>query len=362
MNDIFNDDIFNSLFNDTAGPDVNEMFDKAEKKPAEEKTEEPVKEKAPAVEEKTAETAEEAPAAEKKAEKPVQKEEPVEATAEAVEEAPKAEEPVAEEPAKEEAPAEEPKAEAVEEVKEEVEQADAAEESGDAETDANAEADAASEKAVEADAPATEEAKAAEPAEPVVEVKAEKKHRRRRTKKAKVEEKAEEKKDEVVAAAEEEPASSEINEDFINQLILVIGPNYKSFRDSVNDRINKIQIKPNMASAVIDSMISQNNELERMLMIEGQGYYDAYTSLTDKETGLIAETRAAAEAKADGTVAERRYAGQVALEHYKFPATGEKVNLLRYANALKQITSFLDNAKSYVKSTGIALNTMRKVA
>lgn len=355
MNDIFSDDIFNSLFNDTADADVSKMFGETDKKPEEEKkAEEPVKGETPAAEEKTEESAEEpkaeAPVMEEKAEEP-EAEAPAEPVAEETTE-PAKEEPV------EEAPAEEPKAE---DVKEEVETADAAEESGDAESDTSAETDAASEEAVEADAPATEEAEAAEPAEPVVEVKVEKKHRRRRTKKAKTEEKAE-KTEEPKAAEAEEPASSEINEAFLKSLILVIGPKYKDFRDDINDRINKISIQPDMPSAVINSMIAQNNELEKKLMIEGQGYYDAYTNLTDKETGLIASTRAAAEAEAEGTVVERRYAGQVALTHYKFPATGEIVNLLQYANALKQVTNFLDNVKSYVKSTGIALNTMRKVA
>lgn len=354
MNDIFSDDIFNSLFNDTADADVGKMFDDTEEKPAEKKTEELVKEEAPTAEEKAEEPVADAPTIEEKIDEPVA-------------EAPKAEEPVAEETPDEqkEEPVKEtpvPKETTIAEsgdVKEEVESDDAAaEEPNDAESDANAETDATPEENVEADAPAAEEAPAAEPAEPVVEVKAEKKHRRRRSKKTKTEEKAEEPK----KAASEEPASSEVNEEFLKSLILVIGPKYKNFRDDINDRINKISIQPDMPTAVINSMIAQNNELEKKLMIEGQGYYDAYTNLTDKETGLIASTRAAAEAEADGTVAERRYAGQVALEHYKFPATGEVVNLLQYANALKQVTNFLDNVKSYVKSTGIALNTMRKVA
>lgn len=360
----FTDDIFNDLFNDIGSSDgsgFENLF-------ADAKPEEP-KEKAPETPKAEEPEAPAEPVKEEAAPEPPAEE--VKAEPEPEAEATKAEEPVAEEPAKEEAPVEEPKAEVTEDVKEEVD--DAAEESESAD-DTSAETDAAPEEAVEADAPAAEKAEAAEPAEPVVEeVKVEKKHRRRRSKKAKAAEaKAEEAETKVEEPKAEEKAgddipdlpdpSAPINENIIKNFVLTLGPIYEEFRAEVGKRINNIVVQPDMAPAVIQDMISKNNDLDKLLFYKGQGYFDAYTNLTASKTGLIDRTRKHAEMTTKGDTKAKRLAADLAIMNYTVPATGERINLLQYANALKQAMGFVTNAKDYVKSTSIVLNTMLKAA
>lgn len=287
-------------------------------------------------------------------------------------EEPPAKEPKAEAPAEPEAkaeeaapePAEEPKAETVAEVKEEeVETEDTAETAK--EPDTTAEAVAEAKEAVEADASAAEEAEAPEAAEPVVEVKVEKKHRRRRTKKAKAEEtkveEAEDKESDEETVSLPDPAAP-INENIVNAFVTPLGPVYEDFRKEVSKRMNNIVIQPDMAPAVVRDMIAKNNELEKFIFFKGQGYFDAYTNLTASKTGLIDRTRKKAEMSTKGNATEKRLAADLAIMNFTFPATGEKINLLQYANALKQAIGFVSNAKDYVKSTSIVLNTMFKAA
>lgn len=246
------------------------------------------------------------------------------------------------------------------ETKEEVEPV--AEESAETEPDTAAEAPAEAEEDVEADAPTDVEAKATEPAEPVVEVKVEKKPAKkqsRRTKKTKAKAEEPEPEEKTVQLPD---VAAPINETFVKSLILTLGPEYEKFKQEVNDRMNNIVVQPGMTSAVIDDMIGKNNQLDKLLFVGGQGYFDAYTSLTASKTGFIDRLRKETEMQTKGNASEKRLAADLAVMNYTFPATGEKINLLQYANALKQATGFVSSARNYVKSTSIALNMMRKVA
>ena len=250
------------------------------------------------------------------------------------------------EPVQEETPAKE-----AEEAKEEVEPV--AEESAETESDTTAEAPAETEKDVEADAPAAEEAAAPEPAEPVVEVKVEKKTRRRRTKKTK----------EPVAKADDLPADKEeLDEGFVKSLILVLGPQYEATKKEINEMINNITVQADMPQAVVKNVIEKNNLLEKKLFTAGQGYNDAYVSLTDKDSGLIARIRSKAELTTEGSQVDKKAAGQLAVMTYVNPQTGEKLDLLQYANALKQANNFFSNAKDLATSTSITLNALYRAA
>lgn len=383
-NNAFTEDFFDSIFNDMS--DMESVFKsepKKEEKPTEPKQEDPAKEASVEQEAPAEESAEEVPTVEE----PETEAEPKPVEAQAVEDDTSAEE------AKSETETAEAEVEIeatpeVEEKESEAEEAvtDGADEqpaADDASAGAEDEAVADAEVSVETDASSAEEAAPTEPAEPAVEVKVEKPKRKRRTKKemqalrakeaaekaaaeeAKAEksEKAEEAAPKAEAKAEAEPEPEvPINEDFVTSLIPVLGPKYAAFKQDVAERINKITIQPGMPPAVVRLMISQNNELEKKLLIEGQEYFEAYQSLTDKDTGLIDRTRRSAEERTEGNATAKRLAGIHAITHYVFPATGEKIDLLRYANALKQATGFVKNVKDYVKSTSIALSTMAKVA
>lgn len=172
---------------------------------------------------------------------------------------------------------------------------------------------------------------------------------------------AEEASDDAVEEVEIAPEAP-INESFIDSLILCLGPKYEAFRKDVSNRISNITVQPGMAPAVIANMIALNNELDNKLFNEGQGYIDAYLSLTDKETGLMTRIREMTMDTAEGSSSDKKRACMHALMNYTFPATGEKINLIQYANALKQATGFISNAKAYTKSTSVALATMMKVA
>lgn len=365
----FGDDFFDSIFNDAG--DLDSIFKEEPKK--EEAKQEPAKEEASPSNEPANEA--EAPKAEEKTEEPATE-------TEVPAEEPKAEEAHSEEEAtknileaeapKEEAPAkEEPKAGAAEEVKEEVEAVAA--EPDDTKDDADAEATVAPEENVEADAPAGVEAEAAEPAEPVVEVTVAKPKRRRSKKAAKAadEKKAEketekaEAKTETPKTAEEAPvvaAAAPINEDILQGLTLVLGPKYEAFKKDVKERIAKINVKPGMAPGVISTMISLNNEVDGLLSFVGEDYFSMYTRIADSKTGLIEVTRKMAELNTKGTAGDKKRAGELAVMNYVWPATGEKINLLEYANALKQATNFISSARAYTKSTSIALTMMSKLS
>ena len=221
---------------------------------------------------------------------------------------------------------------------------------------------------VAADAPeavADDTAPEAEP-EPEVEVsvteKAPKAKKAKKTKKAAPKAKAEAPSEEETEAEVAVPKAEPIDEDIISNHILVIGPVYEKFKNDVSTLLGEIRVQAGMMPAVIKTMIQKNNELDRKLFMEGEGYVEAYTTIADKDTGLITCVRAAAEANAKGNATEKKLAGTLAVMNYTDPLTGKKINLLQYANALKQAVSFVSNAKEHVKATSIALSTMSKVA
>lgn len=384
-----NDEFFKNLFadDDDALGDIFKTDDSAEETPAKEEPKEAPAEEDVDIEMKTVDEtpaeaakqdpAEETPVVEEAAEpeaEPATKEQDGEETiAEAQDPELEAEEP------------ETAEATAEADVKVEVEVTDGADEqpaADDTSAGTGDEAVADAEAPVEADAPAAEEAAAAESAEPaveepVVEVTVTKPKRHRRTKKemqaARAKEAAEkaaaekaksEKKTDAAEEVEEVEIAPEapINESFIDSLILCLGPKYEAFRKDVSNRISNITVQPGMAPAVIANMIALNNELDNKLFNEGQGYIDAYLSLTDKETGLMTRIREMTMDTAEGSSSDKKRACMHALMNYTFPATGEKINLIQYANALKQATGFISNAKAYTKSTSVALATMMKVA
>ena len=154
--------------------------------------------------------------------------------------------------------------------------------------------------------------------------------------------------------------SAPISEEFVNSLIIVLGPKYEADKAKVSEMINNITITKGMPPAVVDSMVAQTNELEKFIMMRSQGYEDAYTSLCDKESGLIARIRMRTALTAGGTPTEQKNAGNLACMSYKDPVTKQTLDLFQYANALKQAHDFFENARDYVKSTAIALNAMRK--
>lgn len=337
---------FDSIGNDDF--DLGNIFADESKEKKEEPAADPVEEKAPEL------SAEEPPSEEKAAEP----EKAVEQASEAkTEPEAKGEEPEAkaEYPAKEEPKAGDPKDEPAEEPA----------------TDAAAETDAAPVEDVAADAPeaVADDAAAEDESDPVIEVsvkeKAPKAKKAKKVKKAEPKVKAEAPKAEAKEEAKAEvvaPNAEPIDEDILSNFILVLGPAYEAFKKDVQSRLGEIRVQAGMMPAVVKTMIQKNNELDRKLFMEGEGYIDAYTTLADKETGLISCTRAVAESNAKGNAAEKKLVGTLAVMNYTDPLTGKKINLLQYANALKQAVSFVNSAKEHVKSTSIALSTMSKVA
>lgn len=341
---------FDSIGNDDF--DFGNIFADESKEKEEAPKAAPAKEKAP-------EAPAEEPPAEAKAAEPEKAVEPeVKAEPEPAPEA-KAEPETAPEAKAEEPAKEEPKAEVV---KDEPAEEPAAEPVADAAPAAEANADVA------ADAPEAVAADAAPEAEPEPEVevsvteKAPKTKKAKKTKKAAPKAKAEAPAEEEAKAEVAVPKAEPIDEDIISNHILVIGPVYEKFKNDVGTLLGEIRVQAGMMPAVIKTMIQKNNELDRKLFMEGEGYVEAYTTIADKDTGLITCVRAAAEANAKGNATEKKLAGTLAVMNYTDPLTGKKINLLQYANALKQAVSFVSNAKEHVKATSIALSTMSKVA
>ena len=335
---------FDSIGNDDF--DFGNIFADESKEKEEAPKAAPAKEKAP-------EAPAEEPPAEAKAAEPEKAVEPeVKAEPEPAPEA-KAEPETAPEAKAEEPAKEEPKAEVV---KDEPAEEPAAEPVADAAPAAEAKADVA------ADAPEAVAADAAPEAEPEPEVEVSVTEKAPKTKKAKKTKKAAAPAEEEAKAEVAVPKAEPIDEDIISNHILVIGPVYEKFKNDVSTLLGEIRVQAGMMPAVIKTMIQKNNELDRKLFMEGEGYVEAYTTIADKDTGLITCVRAAAEANAKGNATEKKLAGTLAVMNYTDPLTGKKINLLQYANALKQAVSFVSNAKEHVKATSIALSTMSKVA
>ncbi len=270
----------------------------------------------------------------------------------------KKEEPQQEAPAVEEAKTEEPEAESEEEQMEPI--PELTEEQAAAEEKQETEA-----AETEPEAPA-EEAKAEEAAaeeEPAPEVKVEKKTRRRR-KKAEAVAEAEE----PVKAAAPAPGTSvmstgaDIDESFIKNLLVPLGPVYIEQKKKVNEMMNEIVLTADMKPAVVQVMLAKNAELARYVEIIGDGYFEAYDNLTDKETGLMARVKAQASIDSPGTKEDKANAAAIALTHYKDPKSGKELDLMTYANALRAAKNFFNGAKNYSKAVGITLNNYNRLA
>lgn len=291
----------------------------------------------------------------------------------------KKEEPQQEAPAVKEAKTEEPEAENEEEQMEPIpelteEQAAAEEDLAEAESEEDAEA--AEEKQeteaaeTEPEAPA-EEAKAEEAAaeeEPAPEVKVEKKTRRRRKKAEAVAEAEPAKAEGSVKAAAPAPGTSvmgtgaDIDESFIKSLLVPLGPVYIEQKKKVNEMMNEIVLTADMKPAVVQVMLAKNAELARYVEIVGDGYFEAYDNLTDKETGLMARVKAQASIDSPGTKEDKANAAAIALTHYKDPKSGKELDLMTYANALRAAKNFFNGAKNYSKAVGITLNNYNRLA
>ena len=288
----------------------------------------------------------------------------------------KKEGPQQEAPAVEEAKTEEPEAESEEEQMEPIpelteEQTAAEENLAEVESEEAAEEKQETEAAeTEPEAPA-EEAKAEEAAaeeEPAPEVKVEKKTRRRRKKAEAVAEAEPAKAEEPVKAAAPAPGTSvmgtgaDIDESFIKNLLVPLGPVYIEQKKKVNEMMNEIVLTADMKPAVVQVMLAKNAELARYVEIVGDGYFEAYDNLTDKETGLMARVKAQASIDSPGTKEDKANAAAIALTHYKDPKSGKELDLMTYANALRAAKNFFNGAKNYSKAVGITLNNYNRLA
>lgn len=164
--------------------------------------------------------------------------------------------------------------------------------------------------------------------------------------------------DKTTVKADKAAERGAVDQDFMSTLNVTIGDYFEEQKKTATDMMNSIVISKGMDNDNISVMLVKKVELSKYIMAMSDKYENIKETLDES---LIPRVRAEAEMASNGTAADKKNAGVIALTNYIDPKTKKKHDLLELRAAVHAACRFCTNMKNFCDTTGMTLASMLKL-